>query len=385
MALKSRLPGAETSIFTRMSRLAQEHGAINLSQGFPDFPIDPLLADLVHKAMRDGSNQYAPMAGLMSLREEIARVVEESYGRKTNPDLEITITAGGTEALFMAIAAVVHAGDEVIIFDPSFDTYAPAVLLNGGIPVHLNMLPPDFGIPWEALQQAINSRTRLIIVNSPHNPCGTVLSSSDLDRLAAICIANQIYLLSDEVYERIIFDGLQHQSVLSRPELHPWAMAVFSFGKTFHVTGWKSGYVVAATELTAEMRKVHQNIIFCTNTPVQVAFTEYIKNSDHYMALGEFYQQKRNFFLEQLQQTPLKPLPCNGSYFQVLSYGHLNQLSDLELAVRLTREAGIATIPVSNFYADHADHHLLRLCFAKKEETLEAAGRKLGQIDWSGL
>ena len=368
-----------------MSRLASEHGAINLSQGFPDFPIDPLLADLVHKAMLDGSNQYAPMAGLLPLREQIARVIEETYGRKTNPDLEITITAGGTEALFMAIAAVVHTGDEVIIFDPSFDTYAPAVLLNGGKPVHLNMSPPDFSLPWDALQQAINSRTRLIIVNTPHNPCGTVLSPSDLGRLASICVEHGIYLLSDEVYERIIFDRHQHQSALSRPDLYPWAMAVFSFGKTFHVTGWKSGYVVAAPELTAEMRKVHQNIVFCTNTPVQVAFTEYMKNPEHYSTLGPFYQTKRNFFLDQLQQTPLKPLSCSGSYFQVVSYGHLTQANDLELAVKLTQKAGIATIPVSNFYADHSDHKLLRLCFAKKEETLSAAGQKLSQLDWSDL
>lgn len=363
--------------------MASEHGAINLSQGFPDFPIDPLLADLVHRAMRDGNNQYAPMAGMVPLREEIARVVEETYGRKTNPELEITITAGGTEALFMAIAALVHAGDEVIIFDPSFDTYAPAVQLNGGIPVHLNMTPPDFAIPWVALQQAINPRTRLIIVNTPHNPCGTALSSSDLDKLASICIQHQIFLLSDEVYERIIFDGLHHHSALSRPDLKPWAIAVFSFGKTFHVTGWKTGYVVASPELTAEMRKVHQNTIFCTNTPVQVAFSEYIKNSAHYTALGHFYEQKRNFFLEQLNQTPLKPLPCSGSYFQIVSYGHLSEADDLELAVKLTREAGLATIPVSNFYADHSDHKLLRLCFAKKEETLVAAGKKLSQVNWS--
>ena len=279
-----------------MSRLAQEHGAINLSQGFPDFPVDPELIDLVSKAMRDGHNQYGPMPGLMALREAIASVLHERHGRITDPEKEITITAGGTEGLYAAITAFIRPGDEVIIFDPSFDTYAPSVRLNGGVPVHISMRPPDFSIPWDAVEQHITPRTRMIMVNSPHNPCGTVLSADDLERLSALAIRHDLLVLSDEVYERIIFDGRKHHSVLGRPELNDRSITVFSFGKTFHVTGWKSGYVVASPTLTAEIRKTHQFINFSVNMPVQTALAAYLVGSGRNQDLSGFFQRKRDFF-----------------------------------------------------------------------------------------
>ncbi len=363
-----------------MSRLAQEHGAINLSQGFPDFPVDPTLIDLVSQAMRDGHNQYGPMPGLMALREAIASVVEGTHGRVTDPETEITVTAGGTEGLYAAITAFVRPGDEVILFDPSFDTYAPSIRLNGGVPVHINMHPPDFHIPWDEVEMRITPRTRMILVNTPHNPCGSVLSAADLDRLSAIAIRYDLLVLSDEVYERIIFDGHQHHSMLGRPELVSRSLAVFSFGKTFHVTGWKSGYVVAAPELTAEVRKTHQFINFSVNMPVQTAMARYLCEPKNYQGLGAFYQQKREFFLMQLEGSSLRPLPCHGSYFQLVDYSGSFQENDLDLAVRLTRERKLASIPVSFFYKDGTDHHLLRFCFAKREETLEAAGEILRSI-----
>ncbi|MFM7194113.1 MAG: methionine aminotransferase [Bacteroidota bacterium] len=380
MNITSRLPEVGTTIFTTMSRLAQEHGAINLSQGFPDFPVDPVLIDLVAGAMRDGHNQYGPMPGLMALRESIAEVVTTSHGRPVNPETEITITAGGTEGLYAAITAFIRPGDEVILFDPSFDTYAPSIRLNGGVPVHINMHPPDFHPPWDEVEQRITPRTRMILVNSPHNPCGSVLSAEDMDRLSGIAIRHDLLVLSDEVYERIIFDGHRHHSILSRPELASRSLAVFSFGKTFHVTGWKSGYVVAAPELTAEVRKTHQFINFSVNMPVQTALARYLKEPRNYQGLGEFFQQKRDFFLNQLMGSSLLPLPCHGSYFQLVDFSKAFDEKDLDLAVRLTRERKLASIPVSFFYQDGTDHHLLRFCFAKREETLEAAGEILRSI-----
>jgi methionine aminotransferase len=375
--IQSRLPDTGTSIFTVMSALAAEHGAINLSQGFPDFDIDPELIRLVNDAMLGGHNQYAPMPGLPALREAIAEVVLRTYNRDTNPQTEVTVTAGGTAALYAAITALVRPGDEVIIFDPSYDSYSPAVRLNGGTPVHLNLLPPAFGIPWQQVENAVNEKTRMIIVNTPHNPCGSVLSEDDMRRFGALCRAHDIILLSDEVYERIIFDGKQHHSVLSFPDMKDHAIAVFSFGKTFHVTGWKTGYLVASPELTKEIRKSHQFITFSVNTPMQHGIAAYLKESSRYTSLGQFYQTKRDFFLEQLKGSPFTALPCFGSYFQIVSFEGYSKESDHELATRLTREAGIASIPVSAFYRDGSDHHLLRFCFAKRNETLEAAGKIL--------
>lgn len=380
MNITSRLPEVGTTIFTTMSRLAHEHGAINLSQGFPDFPVDPELIDLVSQAMHDGHNQYGPMPGLMALREAIAVVVAERHGRALNPDTDVTVTAGGTEGLYAAITAFVRPGDEVIMFDPSFDTYAPSVRLNGGVPVHINMHPPNFSIPWDEVERRIGSRTRMIMVNSPHNPCGSVLTESDLDQLSEIAIKHDLLVLSDEVYERIIFDGLRHHSVLGRPELADRSLAVFSFGKTFHVTGWKSGYVVAAPHLTAEVRKTHQFINFSVNMPVQTALSAYLSGKGRNQDLSGFFQRKRDFFLEQIKGSSLRPLPCQGSYFQLVEFSATSGEKDLDLAVRLTRERRIASIPVSFFYQDGTDHHLLRFCFAKREETLEAAGEILRQI-----
>ncbi len=376
----SRLPEIGTSIFTVMSKMAADCNAINLSQGFPDFDADPELIEKMHQAMLKGFNQYAPMPGYMPLRMVIADIIQKSYGRAVSPESEITITAGGTEALFASIAAFVEHGDEVIIFDPSYDSYGPSVRLNGGVPVYINLLPPEFSIPWDRVRSAITPRTRMIIINTPHNPCGTIMSSQDHLILLEICKAHNILVLSDEVYERLIFDGARHESVLSNPEFEPYAIAVFSFGKTFHVTGWKSGYAVASPKLTAEIRKTHQFINFSVNAPVQHAIADYMAEPLHYTGLGNFYQEKRDYFLEQLKGSPFEPLPCRGSYFQLVSYkGKFNE-SDVELAKRLTIEHKLASIPVSVFYKDGSDHSLLRFCFAKKIETLAAAGEILRKL-----
>ena len=372
--IESRLPGAQTNIFTVMSRLANEHGAINLSQGFPDFPVDQELTSRVYRAMEQGHNQYAPMAGVPLLRERIAHLIAAEYARPIDPESEVTVTAGGTQALYIAIAALLRPGDEAIVFDPAFDTYDPAIRLNGGVPVHVPMHPPDFTIPWDRVEAIISPRTRMIIVNTPHNPCGTVLSENDIVELERLCVRYGLLVIGDEVYERMVFDGLRHHSVLSRPALTDHAVAVFSFGKTFHVTGWKTGYVVAAPRLMEEIRKIHQYLVFSVNTPIQVALADFLQDPGHYLHLGELYQQKRDRFLKLLERSPFRPLPCSGSYFQLVSYDGYTTESDRDLAVRLTREKGLASIPVSAFYQDGTDHHLLRFCFAKRPETLDAAG-----------
>lgn len=378
--LNSRLPEVGTSIFTVMSLMAQEQGAINLSQGFPDFPVSNELIDLIHEAMLAGHNQYAPMPGLPALRQSLADVIRETYNRQTDPETEITITAGGTEALFSTIAALVRPGDEVILFDPAYDSYAPAVRLNGGVPVHLNLHPPDFSIEWDRVKDAITIRTRLIMINSPHNPTGAVLSEADLKWLEAIAVQHDLLVLSDEVYERIIFDGYIHQSVLKFPQLAMRSVAVFSFGKTFHATGWKVGYTVAPEYLTREIRKTHQFISFSVNTPVQVALARYLKNPEHYLKLGQFYQQKRDYFLNQIKGTSLQVLPCHGSYFQLLSYASVSDRTEPEMAEWMTRELKLAPIPVSAFYRDGRSQNLLRFCFAKGEDTLQRAGEILRKL-----
>jgi methionine aminotransferase len=360
--------------------MAQEHGAINLSQGFPDFPVDKTLIDLIHARMVEGHNQYAPMPGVPVLRNIIADVISETYSRTVDPETEITVTAGGTEALFSAIAALVHTGDEVIVFDPAYDSYNPAIRLNGGVPVHINLRSPDFSIDWEVVKAKITSRTRMIMINTPHNPSGAVLSESDLKTLQTIAIKNDLIVLSDEVYERIIFDGLKHQSVLHYPELASRSMAVFSFGKTFHATGWKIGYVVAPKHIMAEIRKAHQFITFSVNTPVQLALAEYMKTPAHYLSLGTFYQQKRDYFLKGIKGSSFEPLNCNGTYFQSLSYKNISTLSDHEMAAELTRKHKVASIPVSAFYQDKTDHKILRFCFAKSEKTLDQAIEILRRI-----
>jgi methionine aminotransferase len=380
MEINSRLPHIGTSIFSVMSKMALECDAINLSQGFPDFKIDEEIIHLVHRFMLEGNNQYAPMPGLPALRQIISAVVKNSYQLSTNPETEITITAGATEGIFACISAFITAGDEVIIFDPAYDSYEPAVRLNGGIPVQVNLQFPDFSIDWAAVKKKITSRSRMIIINTPHNPSGAVLKKEDLQELERIALKHNLIVLSDEVYERLIYDGISHNSALSLPGLASQTVAVFSYGKTFHATGWKAGYVVAPENLTREVRKTHQFIVFSVNTPVQCALAEYMKDSNHYLYLGKFYQQKRDFFLNQIKGSSFEPLACHGSYFQTLSYRNISQKPDVEMAEELTRKFKVASIPFSVFYKDKTDNHLLRFCFAKKEETLARACEILRKI-----
>jgi methionine transaminase len=373
MKVQSRLPDVGTSIFTVMSKLALDYGAINLSQGFPDFMIDEKIISLVHKYMLAGHNQYAPMPGTPALRKSIADVILKTYGRDVDPETQITITSGATESTYSVIAALISPGDEVIIFDPSYDSYNPAVRLNGGVPVHINLNANDFSVDWETVRSKINKRTRMIIINTPHNPSGAVLREADLMELEKIALENDLLVLSDEVYERLIYDGLSHQSILRFPGLAEHSLAVFSFGKTFHATGWKVGYVVASPTLTKEILKAHQFVVFSVNTPVQLALAEYLQTPKHYLDLADFYQRKRDFFLEQMKGSSFVPLPSYGSYFQLMSYKHISNKSDVEMANDLLKKSKVASIPVSVFYKDGTDNRLLRFCFAKKEETLEKA------------
>ncbi len=380
MNLSSRLPEVGTSIFTVMSKMAAEHGAINLSQGFPDFPVSEKLVELICKNLKAGHNQYAPMPGLPALRQQIATVVQTTYQRPTDAETEVTVTAGGTEALYSAIAALVAEGDEVILFDPSYDSYAPAIRLNGGVPIHINLAAPAFKIDWQEVRSKISSRTRAIIINTPHNPTGTVLSASDLRELSVLAEAHDLLVISDEVYERIIFEDLSHESVLKYPSLRNRSVAVFSFGKTFHATGWKIGYTVANETLTREIRKAHQFITFSVNTPIQHALAEYLADPETYTTLGKFYQQKRDFFLSLIQGSSFAPLSCKGSYFQLFSYQSISKKGDREMAEWLTQTHKVAAIPVSVFHKDRTDARLLRFCFAKQDETLEKAAKILRQF-----
>lgn len=363
-----------------MSGMAVEHNAINLSQGFPDFPVSKELVDLIYKNMKAGNNQYAPMPGVPALRKAIAGVIESTYHRPTDPETEVTVTTGGTEGIFATIAALVRPGDEVILFDPSYDSYAPSIKLNGGIPIHINLHPPDFKIDWEKVRSKISRHTRIIMINTPHNPSGAVWMEEDLKTLEEISIKHGIIILSDEVYERLIFDNLIHQSVLRFPGLATRSVAVFSFGKTFHATGWKAGYTIASKEITTEIRKAHQFITFSVNTPVQMALAEYLGNPEHYLYLSSFFQRKRDYFLDQIRGSSFEPLPCRGSYFQVVSYKSISKKSDVDMATWMTKEHKVASIPVSVFYQDKTDHHLLRFCFAKSEETMMKAGEILRKL-----
>lgn len=373
MNIHSRLPEVGTSIFAIMSKMAAEHNAINLSQGFPDFPVDSKLVDLIYARMREGFNQYAPMPGAPALRNVIADVISKTYSRSIDPETEITITSGATEALYSVIASLVHAGDEVIVFDPAYDSYNPAIRLNGGVPVHINLRYPDFSIDWQEVKSKITSRTRMIMINTPHNPSGAVLSETDLKTLQSLAVEHDLIVLSDEVYERIIFDGIKHESVLHYPQLAERSVAVFSFGKTFHATGWKVGYAVAPKHLTTEIRKAHQFVTFSVNTPVQLALAEYMTAPDHYQNLGAFYQRKRDYFLNGIKGSSFEPIACHGSYFQSLSYKTISNLPDTAMAEALTKKHKVASVPISAFYQDKTDHKLLRFCFAKQEQTLDQA------------
>lgn len=380
MNIESRLPDISTSIFAIMSKMAADHGAINLSQGFPDFSVDPVIIDLIHQYMKAGHNQYAPMPGAPALRNVIAEVISKTYNHQLNPETEITISAGATEALYASIAAFVHPGDEVIVFDPAYDSYNPAIRLNGGVPVHINLKYPDFSIDWEEVKSCITSRTRMIMVNTPQNPSGAVLVADDLKQLEQLAAEHDLIVLSDEVYERIIFDNIRHESVLHYPNLSKRSIAVFSFGKTFHATGWKVGYAIAPEALTREIRKTHQFITFSVNTPVQLALAEYMQTPAHYENLGSFYQQKRDYFLHGIKGSSFEPMPCHGSYFQSLSYKNISSLPDRQMAEELTVKHKVASVPVSVFYNDKTDNKLLRFCFAKSEQTLDQAMEILRKI-----
>lgn len=373
MEFTSRLPDVGTTIFTIMSKMAQDYGAINLSQGFPDFPIDQKLIALAHQFMTEGYNQYAPMPGLPALQNTIAEIASHTYGRRFNPETEVTITSGATEGIYSAIAAFVSPGDEVIVFDPAYDCYDPAIRLNGGIPVHLDLLPPDFAIDWDHVRRVITNKTRMIMINTPHNPTGTVLSARDLQNLENIALNYGLLVLSDEVYERVIFDGLEHQSVLRSEALAGQAIAVFSFGKTLHATGWRIGYTVAAESLTHEIRKTHQFITFSINTPIQMALAEYMKTPENYLSLGAFFQSKRDHFLNRIKGSSFVPLPSHGTYFQLVSYRGISDKPETEMAEELTKKHKVAAIPVSVFYKKRLDNQLLRFCFAKQESTLDKA------------
>ena len=379
MQIQTKLPKVGTTIFTVMSQLALEHKAVNLGQGFPDFDGPQALRDALAAAMNAGRNQYAPMTGLPALREQIARKTERLYGRKVNPDTEVTVTSGATEALFAAIAAVVRSGDEVIVLDPCYDSYEPAIELNGGRAVHVPLDPRDFSPDWQRIRDAITPKTRMILINTPHNPCGSVFSAEDLDTLAGLVRDSDILVLSDEVYEHIVFDGAPHQSVLRHAELAERSFVVSSFGKTYHTTGWKVGYCVAPRALSAEFRKVHQYLTFCTFTPAQVAFAEILQQApQHYLDLPAFYQAKRDRFRELLSGTKFRLLPVAGAYFQVVDYSALSERDDLAFCEWLIKEAGVAAIPISAFYEPPpSGQRLIRFCFAKNDATLAQAAERL--------
>jgi methionine aminotransferase len=373
----SRLPAVGTTIFTIMSRLAQECGAINLSQGFPDFSAEDVLFERVAHWMRAGHNQYAPMAGVPALRAAIAAKVEALYGAAYDPEHEVTVTAGATQALFTAVAALVHPGDEVIVFEPVYDSYVPAIELQGGVVRRARLAAPDYRPDWQAVRALVTPRTRMIMINTPHNPTGTVWTAADLAELAAITRGTGIVVVADEVYEHIVFDGQLHQSVARVPELADRSVIVSSFGKTYHVTGWKVGYVLAPRELMAEFRKVHQFNVFTVNTPVQLALADYMGDASRHLGLAAFYQGKRDFFRAGLAATRFELLPCAGTYFQTVRYAAISDQADTAFVDWLTREVGVAAIPLSAFFGDGRDERVIRFCFAKREDTLAAAFERL--------
>ena len=376
---QTKLPKVGTTIFTVMSQLAAEHGAVNLGQGFPDFAVPQRLVDALSRAMAEGRNQYAPMHGVPALRQAIAAKTARCYGREVDADTEITVTSGASEAIFDAVLAVVRPGEEVVVLDPCYDCYEPAIDLAGGIAVHVPLDPQDFTVDWQRVREAITPRTRMLMINSPHNPSGAMLTEGDMRELAALLRDTDIVLLSDEVYEHIVFDGARHESVLRHPELAARAFVVSSFGKTYHCTGWKIGYAIAPPALSAEFRKVHQYNVFCTFAPAQHAFAAMIRQEpEHYEQLGAFYQEKRDRFREQLLGTKFKPLSVPGGYFQLVDYSAVSDLPDAEFVKWLTVEHGVTAIPLSPFYeTPPAGQRLARLCFAKNEATLDAAIARL--------
>jgi len=378
---RSKLPNVGTTIFTEMSGLAIKTGAINLSQGFPEFEMPSFLKDVVNKAITQGKNQYSPADGNPDLQEQIARLIERQYDYSIEAKKMVTVTSGATEALFVAINTLVAAGDEVIIFDPAYDSYEPAIELAGGKCVHIPLLAPDYKVNWEQVKGAINSNTKAIIINSPHNPTGTLLNKDDMLSLQEIVLSNQLYLISDEVYEFITFDNQQHESVYRYPDLFKRSFVISSFGKTFHCTGWKMGYCVAPEPLAAEFRKVHQFVTFCSPTPFQVGIAQMLENNtQHILELPEFYQEKRDILTKALVNSRFKILPCQGTYFLLLDYGDISDKRDRDFCNWLTIEKGVATIPLSPFYQTTPDSKVIRLCFAKREDTLIRAAEILSEL-----
>ncbi|MDJ0856878.1 MAG: methionine aminotransferase [Desulfobacterales bacterium] len=378
--MESKLPDVGVTIFTVMSQLAQEAGAINLSQGFPDFDVRPRLIDRVTHHMQAGHNQYAPMQGVPALRAAIAAKVEALYGARHDPEAEITVTSGATEALYAALTVLVRPGDEVIVIEPAYDAYEPAVRLNGGRPVFVPLSFPDYRIDWEAVERCVTPRTRALILNTPHNPTGMVLAAEDIAALEAIVRRHTFFIVSDEVYEHIVFDGRPHLSMVSSAILRDRSFVVSSFGKTYHATGWKVGYCLAPAALTAEFRKIHQYLVFATSTPVQMALADHLATSDDHLTLANFYQGKRDRFRDLLAATRFKPLACHGTYFQMVDYSAVTTEADVDFARRMTTDFGVAAIPPSVFYHDRRDDHVLRFCFAKHDHTLEEAVEKLCRI-----
>ncbi len=378
--ITSKLPNVSTSIFTVMSKMAAAHNAINLSQGFPNFESDPILIDLVHDAMKKGYNQYAPMAGIRALRSIISEKVSTLHHRTYNPDTEITVTAGATQAIFTALGATIHKGDEVILFTPAYDCYAPAVTLFGGKVVPVQLKAPLYRPDWDEVASKISTRTKMIMINSPHNPSGMLFSESDMRALESLVVKHDLLVLSDEVYEHIVFDGEEHQSAARFEALAKRTFITASFGKTFHNTGWKMGYCIAPESLMKEFQKVHEYNVFCVNHPIQRALATYLETPEHYMGLASLYQEKRDAFLSLIKDSRFKFTPSKGTYFQLLDFSEISNAPDTEFAEQLTKEHGVATIPTSVFNEHQQDFKQIRVCFAKTQETLEAAAKIFNSI-----
>lgn len=379
--MKSKLPQVGTTIFSVMSALAKEHNAINLSQGFPDFPVSSSLIQLVSEAMHNGQNQYAPMPGLPELRAILAKKVNSLYHQTINPDTEITITPGATYAIYTALTTILQPGDEVIVLEPAYDSYLPNIALNGAKAVCVPLCYPDFSIDWNAIQAKVNAHTKAIIINTPHNPTGSIWTKQDMAMLTELVKTHGLYVVSDEVYEHLVFDGQKHESILNYPDLFEHSFVIYSFGKLVHATGWKMGYCVAPKPLMDEYRKIHQFLSFSCHTPTQYALAKFLENEEEYLALPHFFQEKRDFFLNQIKDLPFTlHKVTSGSYFQLLGYDQISDLPDTEFAMWLTKEMGVATIPISAFHHDGRDHKLIRFCFAKKQGTLEQACERLRRL-----
>jgi methionine aminotransferase len=378
--LRSKLPNTGVTIFTTMSRLALEHGAINLSQGFPDFDCAPELVEAVARYMREGNNQYAPMPGVIALREALARKIERLYGRRYDPATEITITSGATEAIFDTLTALVHPGDEVLLFQPAYDSYVPAIQLSGGTPVFVTLRPPDYRIDWDAARRALTPRTRAIVLNSPHNPTGMILTSDDMRELSHLLDQTDAIVVSDEAYEHIIFDGARHESMSRYPAIAERAIVIGSFAKTFHTTGWKIGWAAAPKALSAEVQSIHQWVTFAVNGAIQLAYAEFLANDPECRGVSMFYQRKRDLFLSLIKESRFRPLPYRGTFFQMVDYSAISSDPDTEVAMWLLKEHGVASIPPSSFLYGVDGGPILRLCFAKRDETLEQAAERLRKV-----